>query len=448
MIENNELKENSKECEGIKMKKLWTVIVGYGNRGQVYANYALDCPNELGIAAIVDPNPFKLQEAKKLYNLSDDQLFTSYEEFEAKNIYCDFVVNATMDQYHYETAMKILSGKHNMLMEKPIVPNAKELMDIKALADKNGCQVFVCHVLRYTPFYRAIKNLVTSGVIGDIMTMEMNEHVCIAHYLTAFNRGKWNSEAKCGSGFLLAKCCHDLDLICWLNNATEPEKIFSMGSRSQFVKAKKPEGATEFCYQCKHERDCQYSAIKYHIDTDAMPFLVWDSMNKPYDQITQEEKMEFLKTNIYGKCAYDNLGDLVDRQNVMVQFKDGSVCNFTLVGGATKADRYIHLVGTLGEIEGKLEENKFILRKYIDRSYSGTAEEISVADEIVNNVQHGGHSGGDFAIMHDLCAYLNGDRSSLSITKLDDSIKGHLCIFAAEESRKNGQLVSVDSLRK
>ena len=95
-----------------------------------------------------------------------------------------------------------------------------------------------------------------------------------------------------------------------------------------------------------------------------------------------------------------------------------------------------------------MEENKFILRKYIDGSYSGTAEEISVADEIVNNVQHGGHSGGDFAIMHDLVAYLNGDRSSLSITKLDDSINGHLCIFAAEESRKSGQKVAVDSLRK
>ena len=448
MIENDEFMKNSKESAGIKMKKLWTAIVGYGNRGQVYADYSLDCPEELGIAAIIDPNPFKLSEAKKRYNLTDEQLFTSYEEFEAKNVACDFVVNATMDQNHYETAMQILAGKHDMLMEKPIVPNAKELMDIKNLADKNGCKVFVCHVLRYTPYYRTIKKLILDGTIGDIMTMEMNEHVCIPHYLTSYTRGKWNSEEKCGSGFILAKCCHDLDLMCWLNNATEPDKIFSMGSRSQFIKAKKPEGATEFCYQCKHERDCQYSAIKYHIDTDAMPFLVWDSFNKPFDQITKEEKMEFLKTNIYGRCAYDDLGDIVDRQNVIVNFKDGSSCSFVLVGGATRAGRYIHIVGTLGEIEGQLEEDKFILRKYIDGSYSGTAEEISVKDQIVSNAKYGGHSGGDFAIMHDLVAYLNGDQSSVSITKLDDSINGHLCIFAAEQSRKSGELVSVDSLRK
>ena len=166
----------------MKMKKLYAAIVGYGNRGQVYAGYALDCPDEFGIAAIIDPNPFKLSEAKTRFNLSDDQLFTSYEEFEAKNVACDFVVNATMDQYHYETAMKILAGKHDMLMEKPIVPNAKELMDIKNLADKNGCKVFVCHVLRYTPYYRTVKKLIADGVIGDVMTKDMNEHVCIAHY--------------------------------------------------------------------------------------------------------------------------------------------------------------------------------------------------------------------------------------------------------------------------
>ena len=445
---NDGLNKNSNGSVKMEVKKLWTAIVGYGNRGQVYADYSLDCPDELGIAAVIDPNEFKLQEAKKRYNLSDDRLFTSYEEFEAKNIPCDFVVNATMDQYHYETAMKILAGKHDMLMEKPIVPNAKELMDIKRLADQNGCNVFICHVLRYTPYYRRIKQLILSGAIGDIMTMEMNEHVCMAHYLTSFTRGKWNSEENCGSGFLLAKCCHDLDLMCWLNNSTEPANVFSMGNRSQFVSAKKPEGAAEYCYQCKYERECPYSAIKLYMEMNAMPFLTWDRLNKPLDEITDEEKMEFLKEDIYGRCAYDDLGDLVDRQNVMVSFKNGSTCSFTLVGGTTKADRYIHIVGTIGEIEGKVEENKFVLRKYIDGSFSGTAEEISVKDEIVSNAKYGGHNGGDFAIMHDLIAYLNGDRSSVSITKLDDSINGHLCIFAAEKSRKGTCLVAVDSLKE
>ena len=434
-------------AESCAKTKRFAVIVGYGNRGQVYADYSLDCPDEFGVAAIVDPNEFKLSEAKKRYGLSDDRLFKTFAEFAEKKIPCDFVINATMDQYHHETALEILEAKYDMLIEKPIVPNEKELMDIKNLADKNGCKVFVCHVLRYTPYYRKVKEIINSGVLGTIMTMEMNEHVCMAHYLTSYARGKWNSEATCGSGLLLAKCCHDMDIMCWLNNATEPETVSSMGNRSQFVKAKKPEGAAEFCYQCKHERDCPYSAIKLYMEMNAMPFLTWDRLNKPLDEITPEEKMEFLKHDIYGKCGYDDLGDIVDRQNLIVSFKNGSCCAFTLTGGTVRAGRYLHIVGTMGEIEGQLEEDKFILRKYIDGSFSGTSEEISVKEEVVNNAKYGGHSGGDFAIMRDLVAFYNGDHSSVSLTKLDDSINGHLCVFAAEKSRKERKFVDIDSLK-
>lgn len=429
-------------------KKIRTVIVGYGNRGQVYADYSLDCPEELEIAAVVDPNERKLCEAKKRYDLSDEKLFKTLEEFLAAHIECDFVVNATMDQIHYETAMKILDAKYDMLMEKPIVPDAQRLMAIKRKADENGCRVFVCHVLRYTPYYRHIKKMIVDGELGEIMSMEMNEHVCIAHYLTSYVRGKWNNEADCGSSFLLAKCCHDLDLMCWLNNGTAPERVGSFGTRAQFVKVKKPEGAADFCYRCQLERSCPYSAIKLYMEMNAMPFLTWDRLNKPLDEITNEEKAEFLKKDIYGKCAYDDLGDIVDRQNIIVSFANGSCANFMLVGGATKADRYLHVVGTKGEIEGKLEEDRFIVRRYSDGTFCGTSETVDVHSEVICNAQFGGHNGGDFAIMHDLVAYYNGDTSSVSITKLDDSINGHLVIYAAEKSRKNNEIVTIDSLKK
>ena len=128
---------------------------------------------------------------------------------------------------------------------------------------------------------------------------------------------------------------------------------------------------------------------------------------------------------------------------VTVEFENGSCCSFTLVGGTTLADRYLHIVGTKGEIEGKLEQNKFVLRKY-DRNCIGVkGEEIDIAKEVVNNAKFGGHSGGDFAIMHDLIAYLNGDESSVSITKLEDSINGHLCVYAAEKSRKENTIVFI-----
>ena len=71
-----------------------------------------------------------------------------------------------------------------------------------------------------------------------------------------------------------------------------------------------------------------------------------------------------MKKDIYGRCAYTAGGDLIDRQNVIVDFENGSCGTFDLVGGTTVAGRYLHIVGTKGEIEGKLNEDKFLLRKY------------------------------------------------------------------------------------
>lgn len=424
------------------MKKIKAVVVGYGNRGQVYADFSLQEKDKLEIVGIVDPNPFKLNEAKLRYNLNDKDLFKSLEEFLSKNIECDIVINSTMDQQHYETSKLILSHKYNMLVEKPIVPNKEQLLDLEKLAIKNNCKVFVCHVLRYTPFYRTIKQLLLDNTIGKIMTIEMNEHVCLPHYLTSYCRGKWNTEEICGSGFLLAKCCHDMDLISWLNNSSEPIQVASFAHRQEFVKENKPKDATEFCYLCPHEDTCPYSSKRTYLQLNAMPFLTWDRLNKPLDEITMEEKKEFLKHDIYGKCAYD-CGDIVDRQNLIIDFKNGSVCSFTLVGGATKADRYIHIVGNLGEIEGKIEENLITIRKFDKTLMMGKSETIDVSKNIVNNAKYGGHSGGDYAIMNDLVNYLNGNKDSISMTSLRDSINGHLIVYAAEKSRKTNKIVKI-----
>jgi len=424
------------------MKKIKLAIVGYGNRGQIYADYSLDEPNEAEVVAVIEPNEYKLSVAKERYGMSDGSLFTSYAEFVASGMEADIVVNATMEDIHFQTAVEILRSKHHMLIEKPIVAKKNELMEIQRLANENGCLVFVCHVLRYSPFYKTVKNMIAEGKLGEIVSMEMNEHVWIPHYLSSYVRGKWNSEEICSSPILLAKCCHDMDLICWLNGETKAEKVASFGHRSHFVKKNKPQGGTEFCYDCPHERTCKYSAMNLHYHNDTMPFLTWDALNKPYDAITQEEKLEVLKTGDYGKCAYD-VGDVMDRQNLIVDFANGSVATFTLSCGTCRPDRYIHLIGTEGEIEGKLEENRFIYRTYEKDNVSYKEEIIDIRKQVVNHAKYGGHCGGDYGIMHDLVRYLNGERNLMSITLLEDSLVSHLLVYGAEESRKAGEIVQL-----
>lgn len=177
-----------------------------------------------------------------------------------------------------------------------------------------------------------------------------------------------------------------------------------------------------------------------------MPFQTWAAMNKPLDQIKREEKEKFLKTNTYGRCAYNSGGDINDRQTVSVQFKDGSTATFMMVGGACKAGRSIHIVGSCGEIFGDLESGKFTLRTF-DRSgdkYEHVDSVIDVNKDIHGSLQYAGHAGGDYAIMYEIVRYFSGEETSVSVTDINDSINGHLIVYAAEESRKTNKIIDLN----
>lgn len=428
------------------LKKLNAVLVGAGNRGCTYADYALECPNELAIIAVVEPNELRRKQACERYNVPEKNAFSSLETFLQENLTCDFVINATMDELHYETAREIMLAGYNMLLEKPIVADEAQLLELQKIALEKQVKVNICHVLRYTPFFKTIKTLIDKGVIGKIMTMELNEHVWIAHFLDSYVRGKWNRKEKCGSGFLLAKSCHDTDLMCWLNNTTRPKKVFSFGSRSQFIPANAPEEATEFCYNCPHNEKCLYSAQKVHLEFDSMPFQTWSELNKPLSKITLQEKEDYLKYSDYGRCAYNSGGDINDRQCVSVEFENGSIASFTMLGGSSKAGRSIHICGTEGEIEGFVEDGFFLLRT-MDRSegvFQYIEKKIDVSKDVHISAEYGGHAGGDYAIMYELVRYFNGDNSSVSITNINDSINGHRVVYAAEKSVELGQCVSLN----
>ena len=165
--------------------------------------------------------------------------------------------------------------------------------------------------------------------------------------------------------------------------------------------------------------------------------------NLDLNPLTKEEKEAFLRENVYGKCAYSCGGDLMDRQNIVIDFEDESVAAFTLSCGTMRPDRYVHIVGTEGEIEGKLEEDKFVYRRYVKEEVRYQEEIIDVSHKVVNNAVYGGHSGGDYGIMHDVVRYLNGDKASMSITLLDDSVESHLLVYAAEESRKTRKVIDL-----
>ena len=426
------------------MRKIKAAVLGCGDRGSRYAAYSLEEPEELEIIAATDINPLKLSQFKEKYFLKDDMLFPDLNGFLAKKPECDIVINCTMDEAHYETTMALLKAGYNVLLEKPITAVPAELAALGKEAERRNRSVIVCHVLRYTPFYSRIKNIIDSGKTGSIISMQMNEHVWYGHFVNAYVRGKWRSEKECGSGLLLAKCCHDTDLMCWLNNNSAPEKVSSFGTRNFFRKENAPENSTEYCYNCPHRGTCMFDAYKMELEKDFIPFYTWAGIGKPLDEITEEDKREFLKHDVYGQCVFKTDMDLVDKQCVSVQFENGSLATLTVVGGTSKAGRHLHIICEYGEIVGYIEDNKFILREFdkVNITHKDTLIDLSVpqAEEEKDN-SVAGHYGGDYYIMRDLVRFLNGEKTSVATTVIEDSVNGHLICYAAEKSRKTDRAV-------
>lgn len=426
------------------MKQLTCALLGYGDRCSRYAAYATVHPEEMKVAAVIDPDPIKLRTARDTFGLPDDALFANVADFLAAPIPVDFVINGTMDQLHYETSLPLLEKGYDLLLEKPITPNAKELKALEKAADASGSRVVVCHVLRYTPFYSEIKRIIDSGRIGRIVDMQLNEHIWYGHFVNAYVRGKWRNEKECGSGLLLAKCCHDIDLICWLNNAAAPRAVSSFGSRSFFCPENAPEGSTEYCFDCPCRKECMFDAYTFELEKDFIPFYTWAGIGKPSEEITTEDKKEYLRHSTYGQCVFRTDMDIVDRQCVALSFDNGSVATLHMVGGASKAGRHIHLICEYGEIVGYIEDNRFALRVF-DKENVTFRDEIIDCNQIYrvegNENSIAGHYGGDELIMRDFLRYLRGEKTSASTTTLGDSVVGHMVCYAADEARKKGCVV-------
>jgi len=419
-------------------------IFGLGNRGNFYGELAKLKPNKMKVVQIVDANPTALKYAQNLYQLEDEYCYSSVDEFLQAPKIADAVINCTMDKYHIETTMPLFKLGYDVLLEKPICMDPVQLVGLMNESKKYDKTLMVCHVLRYTPFYRTIKKMINQGKIGDLITMEMAEHVYVPHMLASYVRGKWNSEKKCGSPMIMAKCCHDTDLMCWFNSGSRPEEVSSFGRRSVFIPKNKPEGAAEKCMECKYKKTCIYSCY-HNLDMHHMDPIIFNNAfpGKRYDQLTRDDKIKVLtESPILGHCAFDGPQDIVDHQTTAVVFKNGVTACLTMVGGASYPCRTIHIIGTKGELFGTFESNILTFREYIPDKFSRTTKKIylgSVGE---------GHGGGDIRLVEDFIDYLRTGKKSISQTTIEDSIDGHLLGIGADISDKNHRTVLITPERK
>jgi predicted dehydrogenase len=417
------------------MKKITVVVVGCGDRATVYCEEGVHHLNRLSIVACVDPDPERLSYMQEHFGVQPSACYASIEEVLRQGKIADCVINGTMDPLHKATSIPFLEQGYDMLLEKPIANNKKDLLAIKEAAEKNHCRLMICHVLRYAPFYRKVKELLVSGELGEIMNIMTTERVGAFHSSVSFLRGKWKSEKECGSSLLLQKCCHDIDLVCWLESPATPVSVYSDGGRNFFLPEKAPLGAGKRCLvDCPKEvrEACLYDAKPMYLDNCLLPWYPWQCTGKNYQDVTMEEKVASLKgDNPHGGCVYKAGGDIVDHQSVMIRFSNGSLAEHTLVLGCMKAGRSLWLAGTRGEVEGNADEGILFLRKFDKKTSTYTETSFNFNDI---HGETGGHFGGDKGLIQDFIALLSGEQPSLSCTSIEDSVTGHCLVYLADES--------------
>ena len=412
------------------MRPVTAVLIGAGGRGRTYANYALSHPDKLRMVGVAEPIEATRTDFASKHNIPAENVFASWEDVFARDKLADAVFICTQDKMHFEPTMTAIKKGYDILLEKPISPIPEECFKLAKEAAARGVRVIVCHVLRYTPFFTGIKKVIESGEIGNIVSITHNENVGFMHHAHSFVRGHWRNTAE-SSPMILAKSCHDTDIIQWLIGK-KCIRLSSFGSLKHFNKENCPKNAPARCTDgCPH--DCAYDARKWYMldgpNSEIAKGWFGPAATKIVDP-THDQIMDALKTGPYGRCVYQCDNDVVDHQVTNMEFEDGITVAFTMCSFTHDISRSIKVMGTKGEIRGHMEKNSIIVHDFL----TSTEKEINTTPE----EGHAGHGGGDTAMMQAFCDYINGCYEGNSLSEIGVSADNHMISFAAEESRLAG----------
>lgn len=401
-------------------------LLGAGGRGMfAYASYALDRPDEIRFVAVAEPNKEKRERFAREHGLSPERTFESWEQLLAEPRLCQALFVCTQDADHYEQTMLALDVGYDIVLEKPMATSARESMEIARKAERLGRLLTVCHTMRYSNYFAKLKSLVDEGAVGNIVNIQWTENVGYWHQAHSFVRGNWSKEAD-SSPMILAKCCHDMDMLQHLVGG-EVTRVSSFGGLRFFKPEHAPEGSTERCTDgCKVERECPFSAIKWYYNRkDEWPMSIVSLTP------TLEARGRALREGPYGRCVFRCDNDVVDHQVVNLEFDNEVTVSFTMSAFSTDNTRSFKIMGTAGEIRGYDMLNELEVIRFSGERY-----------KVYPKIAEGGHGGADKTMMIDFVRQLaSGENEGKSSGIV--SARSHLIAFAAEESRLTGRTIAM-----
>ncbi|GAA0905412.1 MULTISPECIES: Gfo/Idh/MocA family protein [Streptomyces violaceusniger group] len=406
-------------------------VAGAGARGTGYAALAAAGETPVAFTAVAEPRDARRAAFAEQYGVPLDHRYADWRELAEAPRLADAVLITLQDAQHIGAVEAFAARGYDILLEKPMATGMEECDRITEAATSAGVSLTVCHVMRYSPYTRRLKELLDSGRIGDLVSVQHLEPIGYWHFAHSYVRGNWRRE-DLSSFLLLTKSCHDID---WLGHLVgQPvAAVSSFGSLSHFRAENAPAGASGRCVSCAVEPDCPYSAGKLY------PVGLREGGVKRYftrivaDEMTAEAVETALAEGPYGRCVYACDNDIVDHQVVNLQYEGGVTASFTLTAFTPQENRHTKLFGTHGQITGDGRTIEIYDFRTDERTVIDTDNGGASAAE--------GHGGGDAGLIEAFVRAHHEGRPDLLLTGPEASRDSHRVVFSAERSRRTGQVV-------
>ena len=418
------------------MKPLQIAILGCGSRGRTYARIAASFGDRYQITAAADLLDVRTAAVAGLVPPAGSlRTFRSAEELFAAGKLADVLIIASQDAHHFGHASAALRVGYDLLLEKPAAESLARCEELDALACSLGRRIASGFVLRYTPFYAAVKALVDGGRLGRIITMRASEGVEPFHQAHSFVRGHWARTAE-STPMIVAKCCHDTDLLCWLAGG-EPLAVSSFGRLDWFRAGNAPAGAPQLCTDfCPAAVDCPYDVHRYLDDKRNWLGMVMDHAATAH----AAHILDFLKSSPWGRCVYHCDNDAVDHQVLAVEMTNGVTATLTMT--AFDQGRTLEIHGTRASLRGGTPFHAAGAPElWLRDHHSGILETIPITTP--DAAGYAGHGGGDFGLVDALDSLFRGPGA---LPPGLDGLAGHRLAFLAEQSRHPGRTSSAAAI--
>jgi len=409
------------------------VMIGAGQRGHhVYGQWATEHPDAMRFVAVADPNPDRLRRFAQRHGLGPSQCYADPLELLGQPAgAAAAAVIASPDRFHREHAEAALRAGYDVLAEKPMADSLEGCVALVEAAAAAPGKLVVGHVLRFTPFFQTLREVVRSGRLGDIVTVEHRENVRSWHMAHSFVRGNWGRR-EVAPPFIVAKCTHDFDVLHW-NLQSSVVRLSSMGDLFEFRPERAPAGATTRCVDPCPVTACPYDARRLYLDERLTGWPV----HVITDDLSPAGRLAAISEGPYGVCAWRAGSDVVDHQSVVMELATGATVTLVVHGHSHEEGRTMRYDGTRASLRGRF----------------GRTQEIVVYDHITGEGEtvpippaRSGHGGGDAGIIEAFVASVAGRDGP--ITTAAESYESHLLAYLAEEARLSGTVIDVSTRRQ